>query len=37
MWMPFSVIRTWLYGIAEPSNIPALVALIQVKFIYLAI
>jgi len=35
--MRFSVIRTWLYVIAEPSNIPALVALIRIKFIYLAI
>ena len=35
--MRFSIIRTWLYGMAKLSNIPALVALIRFKFIYLAI
>jgi hypothetical protein len=33
LWMPFSMIRTWLNGKAEPSNIPAVVALIRLKFI----
>jgi len=36
LWMPFNVIRTWLYGKAEPSNSPALVTLIRLKRIYLA-
>ena len=35
-WMPFSMIRFWLYGIAEPSIIPALVTLIRFNIIYLA-
>jgi hypothetical protein len=33
LWMPFNMVRTWLYGKAEPSNNPAVVALIQLKFI----
>jgi len=37
LWKPFSMVRIWLYGIAEPSIIPALVALIRFKIIYLAI
>jgi len=34
-WLPFSLIRTWLNGEADPSNILALVALIQLKFKHL--
>ena len=33
LWMPFSMIRTSLYGKAEPSHIQAVVALIRLKFI----
>jgi hypothetical protein len=33
LWMPFSVIRNWLHAKAEPSNIPAVVTLIQSKSI----
>jgi len=35
-WLPFWLIETWPFGKAEPSNVVALVALIQLKCIYLA-
>jgi len=37
LWMPFSIIKTWHYDIAEPSNIGSLAVFIQYKLIYLAI